>query len=253
MKQWLVAIVLMAMTDPLLAGTTRNGTLVELFTSQGCSSCPPAELLFNSIDSISPDAIPLAFHVDYWDKIGWKDPFSSAEWTARQNIYAARLGLPLIYTPQVIVAGKEEFVGSHRSKLERALLEKREPVAILTIEIIDKSDLNRDSSIDANLKIEPRGNAVGEQHLFVALAESGLITKVPRGENAGKTLEENHVVRRLSKIASISAEGMRPTSERRFSISIDANRNRAKLSIIAFLQSPADLSIGAAAEINFAE
>src|SRR6266404_113289 len=94
--------------------------VVELFTSEGCSSCPPADALLAELAS-RPDVLTLSFHVDYWDRLGWKDPFSSREANERQNRYATLLDLATVYTPQVVVDGRWQAVGSDRADVERAL------------------------------------------------------------------------------------------------------------------------------------
>src|SRR6266849_11010084 len=94
--------------------------VVELFTSEGCSSCPPADALLAELAG-RPDVLALSFHVDYWDRLGWKDPFSSREATERQNRYATLLDLATVYTPQIVVDGKWQAVGSDRADVERAL------------------------------------------------------------------------------------------------------------------------------------
>src|SRR6185295_11965757 len=112
--------------------------VVELFTSQGCSSCPPADALIHDIandPAMRGRVIPLAFHVDYWDSLGWRDPFSSAEWSQRQTRYARTMHLSSAYTPQAVVNGSREFIGSNRTALSAALekASNEKPLADVTL------------------------------------------------------------------------------------------------------------------------
>jgi hypothetical protein len=155
--------------------------VVELFTSQGCSSCPPAETLLTELGR-QPNVIALAFHVDYWDKLGWRDPFSSKAWTARQAMYAETLGHEL-YTPQLVVNGRVDVVGSHGARV-RAALDQAEPVASLEATAAMEGD-----------RVVVKSGARGE--LVAVLYENGLTTTIARGENAGETQRNDFVARAL--------------------------------------------------------
>ena len=174
-------------------------TVVELFTSQGCSSCPPADELLARIDEWSNGSgVPvycLSFHVDYWNRLGWNDPYSSQQFSARQRAYARAFESDRVYTPQMIVNGEEEFVGSQggdaTEALKRAL--KREPK--YTIE------LQARPSDDGSALIQYRitGNEPGRV-LNIALVQKGVENDVPRGENAGRALAHVNVVRSLKTV-----------------------------------------------------
>src|SRR5947209_6278424 len=125
----LIAVLLSAIScqagEPLAQRLGPAPVVVELFTSQGCSSCPPADALLSDLAhdaSLRGRVIPLAFHVDYWDRLGWRDPFSSAEWSRRQYFYVRALSVASAYTPQIVVNGAQQFVGSDRAALEEALV-----------------------------------------------------------------------------------------------------------------------------------
>jgi hypothetical protein len=160
--------------------------LVELFTSEGCSSCPPADLLLQKIDS---DAIVLGFHVDYWDRQGWKDRFSSHAFTERQQVYADRLHVNGPYTPQMVVDGTAEFVGSdsRRASAEIAKATQREKIQIKL------------APTAAGIHVEVSG-ATSAGDLWLALADDTAATDVRGGENKGRALRHVAVVRSLRRI-----------------------------------------------------
>jgi hypothetical protein len=169
--------------------------LVELFTSEGCSSCPPADKLLAELAS-RPDVLTLSFHVDYWDRLGWKDPYSSHEATERQNRYATFLHLTSVYTPQIIVDGKWQAVGSDRADVEHAL------------------DLARRShkEIPVTLALDHGRAHVNMGAVDVSAASVLLIgfdrrhvTAVKRGENGGRTLAHVDVVRGVDEIARVNS------------------------------------------------
>jgi hypothetical protein len=170
--------------------------VVELFTSEGCSSCPPAEALMARTQQENKElrVYCLAFHVDYWDHQGWKDVFSEAAYTDRQRQYSRWLHLSEIYTPQAVVNGRTEFVGSDASLLGKAIeggLQQQEgPVLTLSGLRLDKGRLDWQYTIGGNA-------AVGGQHLSVVsvIVEKNAVTPVNGGENSGRKLTEAQVVR----------------------------------------------------------
>ncbi len=169
--------------------------LVELFTSQGCSSCPPAENWLNTRGMElfkQGKIIPLAFHVDYWDYLGWKDPFSSRLFTDRQRFYSSAWGENSIYTPQMVVAGRVGFVGSDGERAIQALSDPANQTA-------GRISLAR---LKGMLKITLPRPLNPNEKLYMAVIGNQQVTNVLRGENAGKTLEENFVVTHLQELHS---------------------------------------------------
>jgi hypothetical protein len=169
--------------------------VVELFTSEGCSSCPPADALLAELAS-RPDVLALSFHVDYWDRLGWKDPFSSRKATERQNRYATLLDLATVYTPQIVVDGKWQAVGSDRADVERALDRARR----------DRRDVPVTLALDhgqAQVKLGPDGD--GAAAILLIGFDRRHVTAVKRGENSGRTLAHVDVVRGVEEIARSSA------------------------------------------------
>jgi len=173
--------------------------VVELFTSQGCSSCPPAEALLGQLGR-RPDVIALAFHVDYWDGLGWTDRFELHEALLRQSRYAKTLGLPSVYTPQIIIDGNSDFVGADQPHILSTLAAARTGVAV------------RLSVRGSDLVIDV-GEQLGAQPSDIILAAilPQAATSVPRGENAGRTLTEYNIVRALRVIGTWQGQSSRRT------------------------------------------
>ncbi len=172
--------------------------VVELFTSEGCSSCPAADkLLAKLADEAAHDhraVIVLAFHVDYWDYIGWKDPFASAEFSARQRRYAEVFHSRQIYTPQMIVNGKAEFVGSDERQARREIDQGLAAGAAATLTIRDLKAANNE--VSATVVIDPKALGTNRKWLLnAALVQDHLVSDVKRVENAGRKLEHSGVVR----------------------------------------------------------
>jgi hypothetical protein len=172
-----------------------SGPLVlELFTSQGCSSCPPADRLLAKLASSGTYAdrqlAPLSFHVDYWNDLGWADPYSLPAWTARQNQYASALHDSRVYTPELVVGGASAMVGSDAGAVTHAIEAAARP-ALLTA-----------SGKWAADAVTVTASAPATADVWVAVWEDSTSTKVLRGENSGETLASTHVVRRLEHIAA---------------------------------------------------
>jgi len=214
--------------------------VVELFTSQGCSSCPAADDLFNEMIEKSDDSRPiigLSFHVSYWNYLGWKDPYSSEEFTNRQKKYAHVLQLESIYTPQMIVNGEFEFVGSDRTRLRSAIDQGLRESPVYRIQAT--ATLNgREALIKYSIDKEPKNEL-----LNIALVDSRVQNRVLRGENQGKTLQHDNVVRELKTI------DLARTGEARMVIAVEGTSGPAS-SIILYIQNRATLKILSAVKIN---
>jgi hypothetical protein len=164
--------------------------VVELFTSQGCWSCPPADALLGELAGRA-DIIALAYHVDYWDYIGWKDIFGSPACTERQQSYAAFMGKKMVYTPQMVVGGRFDVVGSNRKKVEATIVEARAVAPTLEVTPLDAAT----ERVRVAGPAPAKGATVLAVH-FLPQAE----TVVSRGENAGKTLIEYNIVREIQPL-----------------------------------------------------
>ena len=198
---------------PAVAGTcaarsgARTVTLIELYTSEGCDSCPPADRWLAStfpVGNASPDAIPLAFHVDYWDRLGWKDRFAESAWTERQHAAARANRLRFVYTPQVLVQGRDfpAWRGAAVDVVVAATATKA-PHASITLAADNlRGAIAVQASAHVPANAERRGAA-----LYIALTESGLVSKVTAGENAGALLQHDHVVRALRGGVVVDANG----------------------------------------------
>jgi hypothetical protein len=169
--------------------------LLELYTSEGCSSCPPADKWLSKIKYGKDAVTPLAFHVDYWDYIGWKDKFSKAEYSDRQRKTAAFSGAGFVYTPQFVFNGRD-FKGWDNSRLNSAIMQ--------TQKLSSRANLTLNAVNEADGRITLKANAAAvnpedakKSDVFLALYENGLVTNVQAGENVGRQLKHDYVVRKL--------------------------------------------------------
>jgi len=238
-----------------VARPTRTPVVVELFTSEGCSSCPPADELLSRMALQQPianvEVIALEEHVDYWNELGWVDPFSSREWTARQQVYAGVLGNGNAYTPQMVVDGKTEFVGSQSRKawqaVQQAAAEQRARVTL--------RPGNSPDSVTENLSVSitklPETVGRDTPEVWLAITETGLHSAVKRGENAGEDLHHAAIVRSIRKIGEAKAGG-----ETSFSgdatVPLRAEWKRENLLSVVFVQGKKSRRILGAAAIPVA-
>ncbi|GAC1585810.1 MAG: DUF1223 domain-containing protein [Ginsengibacter sp.] len=211
--------------------------VVELFTSEGCSSCPPADQVIAKIqqeDSNQPVYI-LAFHVDYWNNSAWKDVFSSAAYSKRQSEYANWLNLTSVYTPQIVVNGKKEFVGSQEGVLRSEIKNKLDQPGRIFLRL---EDLKMNGTT-ANFSYHSESNS-SDLHLQVALVQKSGETYVKRGENGGRTLSHIQIVKRFE---SLNLNGKNIGN---IKIDIPSELKNQKLEVIAFLQNTRNGEIVAA-------
>jgi len=188
------------------AGPERVPVLVELFTSEGCSSCPPADVLLARLQRTQPvdgaEIVPLELHVDYWNHLGWRDPFSDAAFSDRQKAYAGRFGTGRIYTPQLVVDGAAEQVGGNEPRARRAIeLAGRRPKGRLELAV------ERRAGDEVNVRVRMSGLPAftGSVDVLLALVEDGLTSDVTRGENEGRRLPHAAVVRQLVPVGRLRA------------------------------------------------
>lgn len=179
--------------------TTESGAttvpLLELYTSEGCSSCPPAEKWLSSLKPDATKFVPLAFHVDYWDYIGWKDPFAKAEYSDRQRKTAVFAGAGFVYTPQFVLSGRD-FKSANKSRLSQAIAasHKLPSRANLGLHFItqDNGEMTLKASVQAVKAVDIKNASI-----FIAIYENQLASQVNAGENSGRKLTHNYVVRDL--------------------------------------------------------
>jgi len=231
----------------------REPVIVELFTSEGCSSCPPADALLAELQNRQPlgnaEIIALEEHVTYWDELGWKDPFSSSAWTTRQYDYASALHNGNPYTPEMVVDGTAEFVGS-RGGMARQEIEKAAGTRKAKVEISEVSPI-QNNSVALKINVEKPASAAPKDtaEVFLAITESGLHTSVKGGENVGKELQHSPVLRELKVIGVIGKDGPEGFSAQP-AVKLDSKWNEGNLRAIVFVQERKSRRILAAAVLH---
>lgn len=183
--------------------------LIELYTSEGCSSCPPADKWLRELVPkvlSAGEAVPLAFHVDYWDRLGWRDRFASPVYTGRQSEYAKVSGSSFVFTPQVIIAGRNYPAWSSNSRVQDDVHDalKRMPDADITLRQRSVSSARIGFEVRAQMH---QGTNPGDVRIYAALFQNGLVSDVGRGENSGSRLRHDYVVRGLAVSTPVEQSG----------------------------------------------
>lgn len=222
-----------------IAQADRSPVIIELFTSEGCSSCPRADALLSKLEASQPIAgaeiIGLEEHVDYWNHDGWIDPHSSGEWTLRQQEYVSRLKSNTPYTPQMVVDGQTEFSGNNMRKAQETIQQaaKQEKTSVsIAGEAPARNNMLACEVRVANLR------GAGEQEkvdVWLAVTEAGLPTAVTAGENKGQTWEHASIVKSLQKIGSISSGSVLPFLAKP-QVKLRPNWKKENLRLVAFVQ-----------------
>lgn len=229
-QTWMMAAILPMMTSTLSAG--EPFALVELFTSEGCSSCPRADKHASDlVEQASEDdrnLYVLSFHVDYWDRLGWKDPYSSAGATERQSAYAQAWRARTAYTPQMVVNGAVGFNGSDRERAKEEIdkaLKRPAPVDVVAeVNVSGADELKVNASIEMDVELLHR-----DWDVVAAVVERGLSQKPDRGENKGRKLAHDNVVRVFDTKAL-------ETDDASFILEVPDDVDREKSSVIVFVQ-----------------
>jgi hypothetical protein len=229
----------------------RVPVVVELFTSEGCSSCPPADAFLAQLEERQPiagaEVIGLEEHVDYWDRQGWVDPFSGFQWTERQEEYAAAQHDGGVYTPQMVVNGRSDFVGSRESEARKAIVQAAaQPGTQVTIKKLEsnKGDEAQFETRAGKLTGLTRGD---HQEVWLAITETGLHSDVKAGENSGVDVHHGAVVRSLRKLGNAEAD-KDPSFSGDSVVKLDKKWNRRNLRAVVFVQEKRSRHILGAAE-----
>lgn len=220
-----------------LPGSYAPVVVLELFTSQGCSSCPPADELLPELAKLDSNIIPLSFHVDYWNRLGWTDPFSSSEYSDRQRTYADFWKLESVYTPELVISGEYEVVGSNKyaaeSSIKKAL--KNKSKVKINLEDVKISD----GKINFTCKNEGDWK---KTDLVAVLVQKNATTKVKAGENSGATLSHINIVRSFYKAPA--------ENKNKFSLKFPKDLSDKEWLLVVYSQQASDLKITGAGQYD---
>ncbi|HTV07087.1 MAG TPA: DUF1223 domain-containing protein [Acidobacteriaceae bacterium] len=216
----------------------RYPILLELFTSEGCSSCPPVDAWVEKLNSAQPIAnaqlIVLSEHVDYWDQDGWKDPYSSGSLTARQSDYARKLGIPDVYTPQLILGGSTELHLNNPQQVQQAFNQAAAPPAVsVRIDSI-KVESGSPNILEGHVEVSANPN-VRRGDVYVAVALDHAASQVLKGENQGRDLSYVNVVEELAKVGKLEKG---KSFDNDFHVKLEPGSGSKDLNVIAFVQEP---------------
>ncbi len=240
-------------TVPAHAGG-RSTVVLELFTSEGCSSCPPADDVLARLERTQPvsgtEIVPLSFHVDYWNQLGWTDPYSSPDFSLRQEQYSDVFGGDRVYTPQMVVDGSREFVGNESLAIKAIAAASTQPKATIAMSLVSPCGVSPELKVSVGTV--SRQLKTDAPELLIAMSEDGLTSEVKRGENAGRTLHHTAVVRKLRSLGEVKAESGKPflASTR---LLLDKAWKRGALRVVAFLQEKKSHRIIGAAALPMCE
>jgi hypothetical protein len=215
----------------IVSAESRAPVIVELFTSEGCSSCPPADEVLTRLDRDQPvpgvEVIALSEHVDYWDHLGWRDRFSSVLFSQRQEVYGKVFRLDSVYTPQIVVNGQTEVLGSDWGAVNRAIrAASHAPGAAVTMSV------KNGDTVSYRISQLPKG--IGTTDVVLAVTEDNLETSVAGGENGGRRLRHTGVVRSLTTAGHLDAKNESYSGETR--LQLNPQWNRANLKLVLFVQ-----------------
>jgi hypothetical protein len=222
--------------------------LVELFTSEGCSSCPAADKVLAQLLREQPvegvEIIPLSLHVDYWNRLGWRDPYSARAYSARQEQYAKVFGPDKLYTPQVVVDGRDEMIGSNDAAVRNAVAAaaKRSHLPLkVTARGVDRA-------VTVAIDLPPAPPGEGPVDVYIALTEDDLSSAVKRGENVGRTLSHVAVVRKLQTLGTLDKEAFVADGR----LPLEPGWKAAKMRAVVWLQSRSSHHVYGAASAAWA-
>ena len=225
---------------PAVNATSLTPVVVELFTSEGCSSCPPADAILARMESAQPfkgvQIIAIEEHVDYWNQQGWVDPFSSIEWTDRQQGYVAAFRQEGPYTPQMVVNGRAQLVGSRADQAVKAV-QDAQGVPAVTVKLTAPTSGNSNEpriavSVGKLAQLSPGDSA----EVLLAVIESGLASQVSRGENAGRNLSHASVLRSLRRIGSADARSDSLSFQGDATLKLKSGWKRENLTAVVLVQ-----------------